>query len=139
MKSPFCLDKNDPLLYSFTAYCTLVKSKENFAIKKSEYFQEYMVFRTSRFWYSLEKNPAGIVVQRSSHYNNVFHYLGSVKRRNSKTDGGSLIEFTENSNNPFTMQDIFKWVHEAEQLSKPYNLENEDDHNFNCALMKIFL
>ena len=86
----------------------------------------FIVFRTTRWYWSFEKNSNRVAIQRGLHLDDVTReYRGSARK---KVETLVQIKHYEGTG---TINDVIKMIHRKNELSKPYAVDKKSNcHNF---------
>lgn len=74
----------------------------------------FVVFQTSNWWWSVEKNSEGITIQRS-------HNLETVRDAHRHTKRGPTVVLVKRDTARKSVQDFFEWLYQEDELNKTYH------------------
>jgi len=84
---------------------------------------QFIVFETKAWWWSIEKNPEGITIQRSKK----IEYVRDRYRRDKRP---TPVERMKQDSGRRSMDDLISYLYREDELNKPYSLYNDNCKHF---------
>lgn len=101
----------------------------------------FLLLRTSKYFYSFEKNSSGISCQRSTHKIEVTNYRISKTFNHITERQNPVLErvFILRPHRQFTIRNVFEWLYKANELNNKFNAFNNNCYDFVNFFKQQFL
>jgi len=96
------------------------------------FFHVIILLKTDNWYWTIEKNDAGIVLQRSKTVNHVTDYIAGQRRDKPAIEANSSRCYGK-------VKDLLEWLVRTGELHKPYDLLNENCVHFAYRVMSFVM
>jgi hypothetical protein len=114
------IDGKEEILKIWTCKCSLFPWQ---LTQEYNLYHAFIVFETKNWFWSIEKNSAGIVIQRSKKKESVKCHLGPCSRPEP-------IEESDEDTGRFKVEDLIAWLYKEKELNKKYNVKTANCQHF---------
>ncbi len=96
----------------------------------------YLVFKTKNWWWSIEKNDAGVIIQRSKKIEFVRDKYYRTKRQEGLTCGMSCVK--EKTVKNWTVEQLLEHIKSSNYVNQSYHVLEQNCHHMADKIYAIF-